>query len=203
MIWFAGLKTMGQKSGSISQAGSHTPVFCVTKRGSSSLLTHSSLRLMVMTPIEDLAPMISLSSPGISTLQSQGMFRMAKNRTSDPKMRCARRWLRPWAKMVPIAVRFTSMYGRMFSKISLVVLTGPVQRTMSDSGISSAGSSETLCNRPTWTSPLGKRTLGRFLSQTSGRLVSSCVRTRPFVFSSKSAAQTWPLLPEAMRVTTI
>mmetsp|Transcript_16079 Transcript_16079/g.35299 ORF Transcript_16079/g.35299 Transcript_16079/m.35299 type:complete len:253 (-) Transcript_16079:53-811(-) len=203
MIWFAGLKTAGQKSGSSSMTGSHFPVFCTTNRGSRYSFIQSSSRLRVMIPMELFAPTISLSSPTFVTRQSHGILRKAKKRTSGPKTRCAKTWIRPWAKIVPTAVFCGSMCRRMFSKISLVVLTGPVQSTMSDSGISSAGSSETLSTYPSCTVPHGKTTRGRLPCQTSGRLVKICVRTRPFVLPSNKAAQTWPLLPDAIKVTTI
>mmetsp|Transcript_97955 Transcript_97955/g.299384 ORF Transcript_97955/g.299384 Transcript_97955/m.299384 type:complete len:215 (-) Transcript_97955:316-960(-) len=183
IIWFAGLKTIGQKSGSMMTTGSHLPVFCTTNNGSISRFTQSSSILMVMTPMELLAPTTTLSSPCVTTRHSQGMFRNAKNRTSGPKIRCASKCTRPWAKMVPTAVLRTSTYGRMCSNISFVVVTGPVQRTMSDCGMSSAGSSETLCNRPSCTAPHGNVTRGFLFCQTCGLLVSSCVLTRPFVFS--------------------
>mmetsp|Transcript_107791 Transcript_107791/g.286958 ORF Transcript_107791/g.286958 Transcript_107791/m.286958 type:complete len:208 (+) Transcript_107791:102-725(+) len=105
MIWLAGLKTMGQKSGRSSSAGSFLPPLRTTKRGSSSVFTQASSRLMVVTPMDVLVPMTSLSCPTCTTLHSQGMFLRAKKRTPEPKVRCASMCTRPWAKMVPTTVR--------------------------------------------------------------------------------------------------
>mmetsp|Transcript_41344 Transcript_41344/g.128510 ORF Transcript_41344/g.128510 Transcript_41344/m.128510 type:complete len:278 (+) Transcript_41344:775-1608(+) len=203
MIWFAGLKTIGQKSGSISRTGSLLSPLRTQKRGSNCDFTQSSSRFIVVTPMDVLVPITSLSSPALTTLHSHGMFRRAKNRTLGPNVRWASKWTRPCAKIVPTTVRRGLMYGRTFSNMSFVAFTGPVQSTMWDRGISSAGSSDTRWMQPTWTPPPGNLTLGRLFCQIWGWLVSTCVRTRPPVFPSKRAAQTCPLLPDAIRVTTI
>lgn len=76
------------------------PLFCTTKSGSSCCFTQSSLRLLVITPMELLAPVMALSSPSFTTRQSQGMLRSAKKRTCGPKMRCAETCTRPRKKEV-------------------------------------------------------------------------------------------------------
>mmetsp|Transcript_24175 Transcript_24175/g.69562 ORF Transcript_24175/g.69562 Transcript_24175/m.69562 type:complete len:282 (+) Transcript_24175:881-1726(+) len=201
MIWLAGLNTIGQKSGRVSMTGSHFPVFLTTKSGSSSLFTQGRSKLMVITSIILFAPTMTLSSPDFTIRHNHGMFLSAKKRTPEPKVRWASKWTSPWAKIVPTTVFRMLRCGRMFSNTSFVVVTGPVQMTISDCGINSAGSSDTLCNLPSWYSPDGNFTRSFMLLNMCGLLVSSCVFTRPFVFSSKRAAQTWPLFPAAIKVT--
>lgn len=109
---------------------------------------------------------------------------------------------RPWENIVPTVVFLGSMYGRICSKISFVVLTGPVQITMSDCGSNSAGLSDTLSKCPVCVEPSGSFATMVLLANFSGRDVRSCTLTLPCVFPSMSAAQTWPLFPPAISVTT-
>lgn len=78
MIWFAGLNTIGVKSGQWWMVGSHLPMFRTTKSGSRFCVTHCGLRLQVQASIAFFGPTTALSVPLFTTRHSQGMFRNAK-----------------------------------------------------------------------------------------------------------------------------